>query len=105
MKLNQILLMMCVSLFMNNVYGESLVGKVSGNNPNVTVNFTKKADTSYSVSAVPVNGWIFTDAFSWSGPNGWYSDSKYNIACERAMLSERRRNDVPTRCPAGKVPS
>ena len=86
MKLNQILLVMCVSLFMNYVHGESLVGEVSGNNPNVTVNFTKKADTSYSVSAVPVNGWIFTDAFSWSGPNGWYSDSKYNIACERLPL-------------------
>ena len=86
MKLNQILLVMCVSLFLNNVHGESLVGEVSGNNPNVTVNFTKKADTSYSVSAVPVNGWIFTDAFSWSGPNGWYSDSKYNIACERLPL-------------------
>ena len=83
MKTSQKILIIGASLLLNHSYGESLTGTVSGENPHVTVNFTRQADLSYSIKAEPGNGWIFTEAFSWNGPNGWYSDSKYNIACER----------------------
>jgi len=82
-KTSQKILIIGASLLLNHSYGESLTGTVSGENPHVTVNFTRQADLSYSIKAEPGNGWIFTEAFSWNGPNGWYSDSKYNIACER----------------------
>lgn len=62
---------------------ESKTGVVNGESPDAIVHFENKTDSSYSMHAQTCNGWVFTEDFSWSGPNGWYSDSKYSIACER----------------------
>ena len=65
------------------VNAESQTGVVNGESPDAIVHFENKTDSSYSMHAQASNGWVFTEDFSWSGPNGWYSDSKYSIACER----------------------
>lgn len=70
------------------VNAESQTGVVNGESPDAIVHFENKTDSSYSMHAQASNGWVFTEDFSWSGPNGWYSDSKYSIACERIPLVE-----------------
>ena len=70
------------------VNAESQTGVVNGESPDAIVHFENKTDSSYSMHAQVSNGWVFTEDFSWSGPNGWYSDAKYSIACERIPLVE-----------------
>lgn len=82
------LTLMAVGVIFPAVWSESQTGTVSGDTPDVVVNFSNKVDSSYSIHAQSSGGWIFTDDFSWGGPNGWYSDAKYSIACERLSSIE-----------------
>lgn len=75
-----------ISFFSANA--ESQTGTVSGEAPDAVVHFNNKTDSSYSMHAQSSGGWVFTEDFSWGGPNGWYSDAKYSIACERIPLVE-----------------
>lgn len=77
---------MCLGMSLLCVQGESRTGTVSGEAPDAVVHFSNKTDSSYSIHAQTAGSWVFTDDFSWSGPNGWYSDAKYSIACERITL-------------------
>ena len=88
MQWSKVLLFVYLGLSVSYVKGESQTGIVTGDAPDAVVNFINKTDSSYSMHAQPGDGWIFTEDFSWSGPNGWYSDTKYSIACERLPLVE-----------------
>lgn len=88
MQWSKVLLFVYLGLSISYVKGESQTGIVTGDAPDAVVNFINKTDSSYSMHAQPGDGWIFTEDFSWSGPNGWYSDTKYSIACERLPLVE-----------------
>ena len=88
MQWSKVLLFVYLGLLISYVRGESQTGIVTGDAPDAVVNFINKTDSSYSMHAQPGDGWIFTEDFSWSGPNGWYSDTKYSIACERLPLVE-----------------
>ena len=68
---------------------ESEVGVVSGESPDALVHFDNKTDSYYSIYARPANNdWKFTEDFSWRGPNGWYSDKKYFVICEKLKQVE-----------------
>lgn len=62
--------------------GESRTGYVHGGHTSDSVSFSNTTDSSYTVSASPTNGWVFTDHFSISGYNGWYKSGSHSASCE-----------------------
>lgn len=59
------------------VHGDTDEGK------HAEVQFEGDAASSYVLNAETTNGWVFTEDFSYSNSNGWYSDAKYQIKCEK----------------------
>jgi len=61
---------------------ESKTGYVHGDHTSDSVSFSNATDSSYTISASPTNGWVFTDHFSISGYNGWYKSGGHSASCE-----------------------
>jgi hypothetical protein len=67
----------------NILFGEAKTGYVDGDTPSVSVTFDSPVDYSYTLSAAPKGGWVFTDEFYYPSGNGWYRSGGYSISCEQ----------------------
>ena len=67
---------------------ESKTGYVDGDNPNAEVTFSTEYATSYTISASPTGGWVFTDDFGVSGYSGWYKSAAHSAKCEKLVIND-----------------
>jgi len=67
----------------NTLFGEVKTGYVDGDTPSVSITFDSPVDYSYTLSAAPKGGWVFTDEFYYPSGNGWYRSGGYSISCEQ----------------------